>query len=149
MKLKGMPMKTYMANVENVTQKWYLVNAEGKTLGRLASVLASNLRGKNKPEFTPHADAGDFFIVINADKIHVTGNKVKDKKYHRHTGYIGGLKTDTFGELLARKPERIIELAVKGMLPKGPLGRKLFRKLKVYAGTEHPHEAQQPEAIEV
>ncbi len=142
-------MKTYMANVENVTQKWYLVNAEGKTLGRLASVLASNLRGKNKPEFTPHADAGDFFIVINADKIHVTGNKVKDKKYHRHTGYIGGLKTDTFGELLARKPERIIELAVKGMLPKGPLGRKLFRKLKVYAGTEHPHEAQQPEAIEV
>lgn len=142
-------MKTYMANVENVTQKWYLVNAEGKTLGRLASVLASNLRGKNKPEFTPNADAGDFFIVINADKIHVTGNKVKDKKYHRHTGYIGGLKTDTFGELLARKPERVIELAVKGMLPKGPLGRKLFRKLKVYAGTEHPHEAQQPEAIEV
>lgn len=142
-------MKTYMANVSTIDPKWYLVDAEGKTLGRLASVLANNLRGKNKPDFTPHADVGDYFIVINADKIHVTGKKAVDKKYHRHTGYIGGLKTDSFSELLARNPERVLELAVKGMLPKGPLGRQMFRKLKVYAGTEHPHEAQQPKSIDI
>jgi large subunit ribosomal protein L13 len=142
-------MKTYMANAQSVVAKWYLINAEGKTLGRLASILASRLRGKHKVDFTPHADAGDFFVIVNADKVHVTGKKATDKKYHRHSGFIGGLKTDTFATLLARKPERVIQLAVKGMLPKGPLGRQMFRKLKVYAGASHPHEAQQPESIEV
>lgn len=140
-------MKTYMANKETVEQKWYLVNAEGKTLGRLASQLAARLRGKHKPIFTPHCDTGDCFIVINADKIRVTGNKFEDKKYYHHSGYPGGIKSHNFADLQKRVPERILELAVKGMLPKGPLGRRMLKKLKIYAGTEHPHQSQLPEEV--
>lgn len=142
-------MKTYMAATGSVKQYWYLVDASGKTLGRLASELAFRLRGKHKVEFTRHTDTGDFFVVVNADKIKVTGNKATDKKYYRHSGYPGGLKTQSFEELLQKHPERIIEKAVKGMLPKGPLGRVMLKKLKVYAGTEHPHEAQKPRAIDL
>lgn len=142
-------MKTYMAKAENLVPKWYLVDASGLTLGRLASNLALRLRGKNKPTFTPHADTGDFFIIINADKLTVTGNKAQDKIYYRHTGHPGGIKEESFEELQARVPERVLEIAVKGMLPKGPLGRKLFKKLKVYAGGKHPHASQQPELIEL
>lgn len=141
-------MKTYMAATGAVKQHWYLVDANGKTLGRLASALALRLRGKHKPAFTPHTDTGDFFVVVNADKIKVTGNKVTDKQYYRHSGYPGGLKTMNFEDLLQKHPERILEKAVKGMLPKGPLGRSMLKKLKVYAGTEHPHEAQQPRALD-
>jgi len=127
-------MKTYMAATNSVKQHWYLVNANGKTLGRLASELALRLRGKHKAEFTPHTDTGDFFVVINVDKIKVTGNKMTDKKYYRHSGYPGGLKTIHFQEALQKHPELILEKAVKGMLPKGPLGRKMLKKLKIYAG---------------
>ncbi len=141
-------MTTFSAKAEQVTHGWYLVDASGKTLGRLSSVLASRLRGKHKAIYTPHVDTGDCIVVINADKIRVTGNKTTDKVYHNHTGYIGGLKTITFDKLLVKAPTRIIERAVKGMLPKGPLGRAMFRKLKVYAGPEHPHIAQQPQLIE-
>lgn len=140
-------MKTYFANNENIEHKWYLVDASGKVLGRLASQIAKYLRGKHKPEYTPHADAGDYIIVINAEKIKVTGKKEQDKVYHSHSGYPGGLKEITFDKLQAKDPTRIIELAVKGMLPKNPLGRDMLRKLKVYAGSEHPHTAQQPEEI--
>ena len=142
-------MKTYMANAESVAPAWYLVNAEGKTLGRLASEIARRLRGKHKPIFTPHADIGDSIIVINAEKIKVTGNKGAGKIYYRHSGYPGGIKEESFEHLLARAPTEVIERAVKGMLPKGPLGRQMFTKLKVYAGSEHPHQAQQPEEIDI
>lgn len=141
-------MRTFSAKAEQVTHGWYLIDATGKTLGRLSSVLASRLRGKHKAIYTPHVDTGDCIVVINADKIRVTGNKTTDKVYHDHSGYMGGLKSITFDKLLVKAPTRIIERAVKGMLPKGPLGRAMFRKLKVYAGPEHPHTAQQPQLIE-
>jgi len=137
-------MKTYFAVNETVNRQWYLVDASGKTLGRLASQIAKYLRGKHKPEYTPHADAGDYMVVINAALIKVTGNKQQGKVYYRHSGYPGGLKTMTFAELLAKDPTRVLELAVKGMLPKNPLGRATLRKLKIYAGAEHLHTAQQP-----
>lgn len=140
-------MKTYFATNENVEHKWYLIDASGKVLGRLASQIAKYLRGKHKPEYTPHADAGDYIVVINADQIKVTGNKAKEKIYYRHSGYPGGLKEMTYEKLKSKDPTQIIEIAVKGMMPKNPLGREMLRKLKVYAGSEHPHTAQQPEAI--
>lgn len=142
-------MKTYMAKNETMVPKWYLVDAAGLTLGRLASRLALRLRGKHKAIFTPHADTGDFFVIINADKIKVTGNKAGDKLYHRHSNYVGGMTTETFDQLIKRIPERVLELAVKGMLPRGPLGRKVFNKMKVYAGATHPHASQKPEHIEL
>jgi large subunit ribosomal protein L13 len=142
-------MSTYSAKPDEVRRSWYLVDATDKTLGRLATEIAIRLRGKHKPEFTSHVDTGDYIVVVNAEKIRVTGNKVSDKVYHHHTGYIGGLKSATFEKMLAKAPERIIEIAVKGMLPKGPLGRAVFRKLKVYTGTAHPHAAQQPELIDI
>jgi large subunit ribosomal protein L13 len=139
--------KTYIPPVQEIDKKWYVVDAEGKRLGRLATEVASILRGKNKPTFTPNMDTGDFVIVINAEKVDVTGRKREQKLYRRHSGRPGGMKVETFDQLQHRIPERIIEKAVKGMLPKNALGRKLFTNLKVYAGPEHPHEAQQPEAI--
>jgi large subunit ribosomal protein L13 len=141
-------MKTYMASDATIQRKWFIVDASGKTLGRLASRLAACLRGKNKPEFTLHADAGDCYIVINVDQLKVTGNKPKEKVYYRHSNYPGGLKAETFEKLHARRPERVLEIAVQGMLPKGPLGRDMYRKLKIYAGSEHPHVAQNPVLIE-
>ncbi|OGT63705.1 MAG: 50S ribosomal protein L13 [Gammaproteobacteria bacterium RIFCSPHIGHO2_12_FULL_45_12] len=140
-------MKTYFATNENREHKWYLVDASGKVLGRLATQIAKYLRGKHKPEYTPHADTGDYIVVINADKVKVTGAKEQDKKYYRHSGYPGGIKEMTLEKLRAKDPGRIIELAVKGMLPRNPLGRDMLRKLKVYAGTDHPHAAQQPVEI--
>jgi len=142
-------MKTFIAKPEAVQRDWYLVDATGKTLGRLSAELARRLRGKHKPTYTPHVDTGDYLIVINAEKITVTGKKLQDKKYHRFTGYIGNLKTETLSQALERHPERVIETAVKGMLPKGPLGRAMYRKLKVYAGSTHPHTAQQPQVLEL
>lgn len=142
-------MKTYFATEENTEHKWYLVDATDKVLGRLATQIAKCLRGKHKPEYTPHADAGDYVVVINADKIKVTGKKRQDKVYYSHSGFPGGIKEITFDKLQAKKPADIIEKAVKGMLPKNPLGREMLRKLKVYAGTEHPHTAQQPVAIDL
>lgn len=140
-------MATYMANLKTVSARWLLVNAEGKTLGRLASRIAAILRGKHKAEFTPHVDGGDFITVINIDQLQVTGNKTLDKQYYRHSGYPGGLKKINFSGLQAKKPERILELAVKGMLPKGSLGRQMYRKLKIYSGGQHPHQAQKPKLI--
>ena len=140
-------MKTYMATPESINRKWYVVDADGLTLGRLASEVAKVLRGKNKPEFTPHVDTGDYVIVINAEKIKVTGKKLDQKVYYKHSDYVGGMKEATLREKLAKKPEEVIELAVKGMLPKGPLGREMYRKLFVYAGPEHKHAAQQPEEL--
>ena len=140
-------MQTYMANPDKIERKWYVVDADGCTLGRLASGVASVLRGKNKPQFTPHVDTGDYVIVVNADKIKVTGKKMDQKIYYHHSDYVGGMKETTLKEMLAKKPERVIELAVKGMLPKGPLGRSMYTKLFVYAGPEHKHEAQKPEAL--
>ncbi len=140
-------MKTYQAKKEELRPQWYLVNAEGKVLGRLASKLASLLRGKTKPIYTPHLDTGDFVVVINAEKVVLTGKKMKDKIYYHHTGYPGGIKSISAGELMAKKPTELIRIAVKGMLPKNSLGRKMFRKLKVYAGPDHPHEAQRPKLI--
>lgn len=140
-------MKTYFANSENIEQKWYVVDASGKVLGRLASQIAKILRGKHKPEFTPHADAGDYVIVVNADQIKVTGNKETDKVYYSHSGYPGGIKAVTFDKMMQKDATRVIEIAVKGMMPKNPLGRDMLRKLKVYAGAEHPHVAQQPVEI--
>ena len=140
-------MKTYMANPDKIERKWYVVDAEGQTLGRLAAEVAKVLRGKNKPEFTPHIDTGDNVIVINAEKIKVTGKKLDQKVYYHHSDYVGGMKETTLKEMLAKKPEKVLELAVKGMLPKGPLGRDMYTKLFVYAGPEHKHEAQKPEAI--
>ena len=139
--------KTTIPSIESIDRRWFLVDAENQTLGRLATNVASVLRGKNKPYFTPHLDAGDFVIVINAEKIQVTGNKSDQKLYRRHSGRPGGMKTETFNALQNRIPERIIEVAIKGMLPHNSLGRQLFRKLKVYKGSEHPHSAQNPEAI--
>lgn len=142
-------MKTFNAKNEEVTRDWYLIDASGKTLGRLATEIARRLRGKHKPEYTPHVDTGDYIVVVNAGKVQVTGNKAKDKVYHQHTGFIGNLKSITFEKLLAKKPEKIIETAVKGMLPKNPLGRAMFKKLKVYAGNDHKHAAQQPKPLEL
>ena len=142
-------MKTFSAKPETVKRDWFVIDAENKVLGRLATEIARRLRGKHKAEYTPHVDTGDYIVVINADKVAVTGNKFKDKMYHHHTGYPGGLKSVNFEKLQAAKPEMIIEKAVKGMLPKNPLGRDMFRKLKVYAGTEHNHAAQQPKALEI
>lgn len=138
-------MKSFIAKPQEVERKWYVLDAEGKTLGRLASEAASILRGKRKPIFTPHVDTGDYVIVINAEKVEVTGKKRQEKIYKRHTGYPGGLRETTFEKLQAKNPEEIIRHAVKGMLPKGPLGRQMYKKLKVYAGPEHKHEAQKPE----
>ena len=140
-------MQTYMANPDKIERKWYVVDADGCTLGRLASGVASVLRGKNKPQFTPHVDTGDYVIIVNADKIKVTGKKLEQKIYYNHSDYVGGMRETTLKEMLAKKPERVIELAVKGMLPKGPLGRSMYTKLFVYAGPEHKHEAQKPEAF--
>ena len=140
-------MKTVFINNQNAQRDWYILDADGQTLGRLASEVAKRLRGKHKAEYTPNADNGDYIVVINAEKVRTTGNKVNDKTYYRYTGYVGGLKSQTLGELLAKHPERVIEKAVKGMLPRGPLGFAQFRKLKVYAGEEHPHTAQQPKTL--
>ena len=140
-------MQTYMANPDKIERKWYVVDADGCTLGRLASGVASVLRGKNKPQFTPHVDTGDYVIVVNADKIKVTGKKLEQKIYYNHSDYVGGMRETTLKEMLAKKPERVIELAVKGMLPKGPLGREMYTKLFVYAGPEHKHAAQKPEVL--
>ena len=140
-------MKTFFANAQNAKRDWVVIDAEGQTLGRLASEIARRLRGKHKPEFTPHAAVGDYVVVINAEKVRVTGKKMQDKLYWRHTGYPGGIKSTNLSDLLAKHPERVVEKAVKGMLPRGPLGYAQYGKLKVYAGTEHPHTAQQPAAV--
>lgn len=142
-------MKTYSAKPNAVKQDWYVVDADGKTLGRLAAEVAYRLRGKHKPEYTPHVDTGDYIVVVNAEKIAVTGNKARDKMYHRTTGYIGNLKSIAFQDLIKTAPERAIQTAVKGMLPKNPLGRDMFSKLKVYAGASHPHIAQQPKELQI
>ncbi|AGA34825.1 LSU ribosomal protein L13p (L13Ae) [Thioalkalivibrio nitratireducens DSM 14787] len=142
-------MKTISAKPAEVERDWYLVDADGKTLGRLATEIARRLRGKHKPMYTPHVDTGDYIVVINAKKIHVSGNKANDKMYYRHTGYPGGLKQANFTQMIERAPERVLELAVKGMLPKNPLGRAMFKKLKVYAGSAHRHAAQQPQPLEI
>jgi large subunit ribosomal protein L13 len=141
-------MKTFSAKAHEVNRDWYVVDAQGKTLGRLASEVARRLRGKHKPIYTPHVDTGDYIIVVNADKVAVTGNKATDKMYHHHTGYVGNLKSASFEKMQARAPGRVIELAVKGMLPKNSLGRAMIRKLKVYAGPEHQHAAQQPRPLD-
>ncbi|MBU9738634.1 50S ribosomal protein L13 [Diplocloster agilis] len=140
-------MKSYMASPATVERKWYVVDATGHTLGRLASEVAKVLRGKNKPIFTPHVDTGDYVIVVNADKIKVTGKKMDQKIYYHHSDYVGGMKETTLKEMMDKKPEKVVELAVKGMLPKGPLGRQMYKKLHVYAGAEHGHEAQKPEVL--
>ena len=140
-------MNSFMANPDKIERKWYVVDAEGCTLGRLASEVASVLRGKNKPVFTPQVDTGDYVIVINAEKIKVTGKKLDQKIYYSHSDYVGGMKETTLREMMNKKPEKVIELAVKGMLPKGPLGRQMIKKLHVYAGAEHGHEAQKPEVL--
>ena len=140
-------MKTFMASPSTIERKWYVVDAANMTLGRLASEVAKVLRGKNKAIFTPHMDTGDFVIIVNADKVKVTGKKLDQKIYYRHSGYVGGMKETTLREMMAKKPERVVELAVKGMLPKGPLGREMYTKLHVYAGPEHKHAAQKPEAL--
>jgi len=142
-------MKTFTATPSTIKREWCVVDATDKTLGRLATELATRLRGKHKPEFTPNMDTGDHMIVINAEKIKVTGNKLDDKMYYRHTGYIGNLKSISLGKLLEQHPERVLQKAVKGMLPRNPLGRAVFRKLHVYAGPDHPHEAQQPTQLEL
>lgn len=142
-------MKTFTATPETVTRDWFVVDADGKTLGRIATEIATRLRGKHKPEYTPHVDTGDYIIVINAEKVTATGNKAKGKTYYSHSGFPGGIKQISFEKLQAHKPEMIIEKAVKGMLPKGPLGRAMFRKLKVYAGAEHNHAAQQPQVLDI
>ena len=143
----GNIMKTFMASPSTIERKWYVVDAANMTLGRLASEVAKVLRGKNKAIFTPHMDTGDFVIVVNADKVKVTGKKLDQKIYYRHSGYVGGMKETTLREMMAKKPERVVEHAVKGMLPKGPLGREMYTKLHVYAGPEHKHAAQKPEAL--
>jgi large subunit ribosomal protein L13 len=140
-------MKTFMASPATITRKWYVVDATDMTLGRLSSEVAKILRGKNKPIFTPHMDCGDYVIVVNAEKIKVTGKKMDQKIYYRHSDYVGGMKETTLREKLAKKPEEVVELAVKGMLPKGPLGRQMYTKLHVYSGAEHPHAAQKPEVL--
>jgi len=142
-------MKTLSAKPEAVKRDWYVVDATGKTLGRLSTEIARRLRGKHKTEYTPHVDTGDYIVVVNAEKVAVTGKKASDKMYHHHTGYIGSLKSISFDKLIDKAPERVIQGAVKGMLPRGPLGRAMFKKLKVYAGNEHPHTAQQPKDLEI
>lgn len=142
-------MRTESAKPAEVRRVWHLVDAEGKTLGRLATELARRLRGKHKPSYTPHVDTGDYIVVVNAEKVRVTGTKLENKMYHRHTGYIGNLRSMNLAEMLARHPERVIEAAVKGMMPHNPLGRAMLKKLKVYAGTEHRHAAQQPQPLEI
>ncbi len=142
-------MKTFSAKPHEVQRDWYLVNAQGKTLGRLATEIARRLRGKHKPGYTPHVDTGDYIVVVNAEKIRVTGTKLKDKVYHRHTGYIGNLKSETLRDKLEREPEQVLKLAVKGMLPRNPLGRQMLRKLKIVRGEDHPHVAQQPQLLEL
>ena len=142
-------MKTFSAKAENINHDWFIVDAADKTLGRLATEIAHRLRGKHKAEYTPHVDTGDYIVVINAEKVRVTGAKATDKMYHRHTGYPGGLKSISFEKLIDKAPERVLQKAVKGMLPRNPLGRAMFRKLKVYAGGEHPHAAQQPQVLNV
>jgi len=142
-------MKTYSAKAETVVHDWFIVDAAGKTLGRLSAEIASRLRGKHKPEYTPHVDTGDYIVVINAEKVHVTGKKATDKIYYHHTNYVGGIKSTSFKKLVEKAPTQPIEIAVKGMLPRGPLGRAMLRKLKVYAGTEHPHAAQQPQELNI
>jgi large subunit ribosomal protein L13 len=142
-------VKTYTAKSGDIERRWYVVDADGKTLGRLASRIATVLKGKHKPIYTPHADVGDYVIVINADKIHVTGRKMVKKVYYRHSGYPGGLKSTNLRDLLKRHPTRAVEFAVKGMLPKNRLGRRMFKKLKVYAGSDHPHQAQKPQVLEL
>lgn len=142
-------MKTYTATPATVRRDWYLVDATGKTLGRLATEIARRLRGKHKPEFTPHVDTGDYIVVVNAEKIRVTGRKLTDKMYYKHTGYIGNLKTISLDKLLIRAPERAIQFAVKGMMPKNALGRAMLKKLKVYSGSEHKHASQQPQVLEI
>jgi large subunit ribosomal protein L13 len=141
-------MNTFTAKPNEVNRDWYVIDAQGKTLGRLASEVARRLRGKHKPIYTPHVDTGDYIIVVNADKVHVTGRKFTDKMYHRHTGYIGNLKSASFAKMQERAPGRVIEIAVKGMLPKNPLGRAMYRKLKVYSGPDHRHAAQQPKPLD-
>jgi large subunit ribosomal protein L13 len=142
-------MKTYHTPVKEIERKWYVVDAEGKVLGRLASEIATRLRGKHKPNFSSHMDVGDFIVVVNAEKVKLTGNKLEDKMYYHHSGYIGGLREQTAKEVLEKKPEELLRSAVKGMLSKNSLGREQFKKLKVYAGTDHPHEAQQPEQLDI
>ncbi|MCF6807111.1 50S ribosomal protein L13 [Thiotrichales bacterium 19S9-12] len=142
-------MKTFSAKPHQVNRSWYVVDAEGKTLGRIATEIAIHLRGKHKPEYTPHVDVGDYVVVVNAEKVNVTGNKRTDKVYHRHTGYIGGLKSITFDKLIQSHPDRVIKSAVKGMLPKNSLGRQMAKKLKIYTGSEHPHSAQQPTELKI
>jgi large subunit ribosomal protein L13 len=142
-------MKTFSAKPAAVKRDWFVVDADGKTLGRLATEIAHRLRGKHKAEYTPHVDTGDYIVVVNAEKIQVTGNKAKDKTYYHHTGYVGNLKSITFEKLIDKAPERVIQTAVKGMLPHNPLGREMFRKLKVYAGSEHPHASQQPQQLSI
>ena len=142
-------MKPFTAKPESVTRDWYVVDASGKTLGRIATEIAARLRGKHKPEYTPHVDTGDYIIVVNAEKVAVTGAKAQNKMYYSHTGFPGGIKEISFEKLIAKKPEMVLELAIKGMLPKGPLGRAMFRKLKVYAGAEHQHAAQQPQVLDI
>ena len=142
-------MKTFTAKPESVQRDWYVIDADGKTLGRLATEIARRLRGKHKPEYTPHADVGDYIVVVNCEKVAVTGRKAEDKMYYKHTGFPGGIREINFAKLIVRKPEMIIEKAVQGMLPKGPLGRAMFRKLKVYAGSEHQHAAQQPQVLDI
>lgn len=142
-------MKTISAKADDVKRDWFLVDADGKTLGRLATEIARRLRGKHKAIYTPHADTGDYIVVINAEKVRVSGNKASDKMYYRHSGYMGGLKETSFNDMIKRSPESVIEIAVKGMLPRNPLGRTMYRKLKVYAGPQHQHAAQQPQPLEI
>ena len=142
-------MKTFSAKPHEVQRDWFIVDAAGKVLGRVAAEVARRLRGKHKPEFTPHVDTGDYIVVVNAEKLRVTGNKAKDKLYHRHSTYPGGIYSTSFEKLQAKHPERVLELAVKGMLPKGPLGYAMLRKMKVYAGADHPHAAQQPKPLQI
>ncbi len=142
-------MKTFSAKHETAKRDWYVIDAAGKTVGPLCTEIANRLRGKHKAEYTPHVDTGDYIVVVNAAKVRMTGNKAKDKVYHHHTGYVGNLKSATFEEMLAKHPERVIEIAVKGMMPKNPLGRAMFRKLHVYAGDSHLHAAQQPKPLEI
>ncbi|MFT5577376.1 MAG: large subunit ribosomal protein L13 [Paraglaciecola psychrophila] len=142
-------MKTFSAKAADVQQDWFVVDAEGKTLGRLATEIARRLRGKHKAEYTPHVDTGDYIVVVNAEKVRVTGNKAKGKIYYSHSGYVGNLKSISFEKLIQKAPERVLQTAVKGMLPHNPLGREMFRKLKVYAGSEHPHASQQPQSLSI
>ncbi len=142
-------MRTLSAKPESVKRDWFVVDAAGKTLGRISTEIARRLRGKHKPEYTPHVDTGDYIVVINCEKVRVTGKKSKDKMYYSHTGYMGGIKSISFEKLIEKAPERVIQTSVKGMLPKGPLGRAMFKKLKVYAGVDHPHTAQQPQELNI